>query len=187
MTKAEYRKKYLNKRAQIPENQRLEFSRRIFEHLKNMPLNELNYYHIFVPIENHHEINTWPIIHDLFKNGKKVIVPKTQGNQMLNCGIGPDTKFESGNFNVPEPVEYQTVPTELIEVVLIPMLICDRKGNRIGYGGGFYDRFLAHLKKGSLKIGLNFFAPIEEIIETEPTDVPLDYCITPEEIVSFVS
>ena len=77
--------------------------------------------------------------------------------------------------------------TELIkklDVIFVPLLAYDEKGNRIGYGKGFYDRFLANCKPDTLFVGLSFFPP-EKNISVEETDVPLHYCITPEKILSF--
>lgn len=187
MTKDQLRKEYRERRKNFSEELIEDFSQKIFGRLKSMPIWDAEYFHVFVSIKGKHEINTSPIINDLFESDKKVIVPKTDGKELLACEIHPDTKWEIGNFNVPEPIDYKLIDSNLIQVVLVPMLICDLAGNRIGYGGGYYDRFMSKLNKDCLKIGLNFFRPIQKIEGIEPTDVPLDYCVTPDEIVSFVS
>jgi len=63
-------------------------------------------------------------------------------------------------------------------VVIVPLLICDLNGYRLGYGKGFYDRFLSECRADVLKIGLNYFEPIAQI-PGEDTDIPLDFLITP--------
>jgi 5-formyltetrahydrofolate cyclo-ligase len=65
------------------------------------------------------------------------------------------------------------------------MLICDTKGYRVGYGKGFYDRYLAHCRKDVVKIGFSYFDPVEKITDTDQFDVPLTYCITPQHIYEF--
>ena len=67
----------------------------------------------------------------------------------------------------------------------MPLLTYDLQGNRIGYGKGYYDRFLAQCDSECCFIGLSFFPP-EERIPTEKTDIKLQYCITPEKIYSFL-
>ena len=69
------------------------------------------------------------------------------------------------------------------DLVIVPLLAFDKKGYRVGYGKGFYDRFLQNSK--TLKIGLSFFAPTEEIIDVHLNDVRLDKCITPAGIIEF--
>src|SRR5690606_33484872 len=110
-----------------------------------------------------------------------------ENNQMLNCQINPEVEWAKGKFNFPAPKEFHLVDSKEIDVVFLPMLICDKAGNRVGYGGGFYDRFLKGCRQDAIKIGLNFFSPIDEISDVFESDVPLDYCVTGDEIVSFTS
>ena len=77
------------------------------------------------------------------------------------------------------------VPVDLIDAVIIPLLAFDEKGNRVGYGAGFYDRFLRNCKTNVTKIGLSFFPPEKEEIETNHFDIKLTHCITPEKIYIF--
>jgi len=187
MTKNRLRKEYKERRKAFSEGQIENFSQKILDRLKSMPIWNAEYFHVFVPIRGKNEINTTPIINNLFTMNKKAVVPKTDGMELLACQINSNTKWEIGNFGVPEPIDYKLIAPDLINVVFVPMLICDLDGNRIGYGGGYYDRFMSKLNKDCLKIGLNFFEPIQRIEGVEPTDIPLDYCVTPDEIVSFVS
>jgi len=152
-----------------------------------MPAWHYSNFHIFVPIAHQNEINTFPIIDQLFQLNKNVIVPKIEYNEMLNCLIDENVEWATGKFDVPEPLNYQLIDSQKIDVVFLPMLICDKSGNRIGYGGGFYDRFLQGCRQDVVKIGLNFFSPVNEIPDVFESDVPLDYCVTGDEIVSFAS
>ncbi|MDR9457609.1 MAG: 5-formyltetrahydrofolate cyclo-ligase, partial [Salegentibacter sp.] len=72
-----------------------------------------------------------------------------------------------------------------LDLVFIPLLAFDKTGNRVGYGKGYYDRFLDSCKPGVIKIGLSFFEAEEEIKEMFETDVALDYCVTPNRVYQF--
>lgn len=185
MTKSELRDIYKSKRKEFSSEQANEISLRILENLKSMKIWENSTFHIFLPIPNQNEINTFPILDYLFEVEKQVIVPKVQGKGMRSCLIDKNIQFVPGKFNVPEPEVFEVVDSKQIDVIFMPMLICDKSGNRIGYGGGYYDRFLTTCRKNVLKIGLNFFNPIEKIPEIFESDVPLDYCVTGDLIVSF--
>jgi len=88
-------------------------------------------------------------------------------------------------LGIPEPQNGLTVPPSEIEVVFIPLLAYDKKGHRVGYGKGFYDRFLSKCKPNTLKIGLSLFEPEEKIEGLDATDIPLDYCVTPVKVYEF--
>ena len=185
MTKSELRTLYKSKRKALLPEEVIEISLQILDNLKILDIWKNSVFHVFVPIAKNHEINTFHLIDYIFTKGKTVVVPKVEGLEMLNCEISPDVNWTTGKFGVPEPLEYELIDSERIEVVFLPMLICDKKGNRVGYGGGYYDRFLEKLNPNVIKIGLNFFSPISEIEDVEIFDIPLDYCVTGEEIVSF--
>jgi 5-formyltetrahydrofolate cyclo-ligase len=68
---------------------------------------------------------------------------------------------------------------------LVPLLAYDLKGNRVGYGKGYYDRFLAECRPDALKIGFSYFEPEEQINDTEDFDIPLNYCVTPHRCYEF--
>lgn len=184
MNKSQLRALYKSKRNQLSEVEIQKFSQKILQNLKSMAIWEKSVFHVFVPIVQNHEVNTFPIIEYLHENGKTVLVPKVEGDKMHSCLIDVDTEWTVGKFHVPEPLDCQ-ISDLPIDVILMPMLVCDLSGNRIGYGGGYYDRFLGDIKYPILKLGLSFFSPIDQKFEIFTQDVPLDYCVTPEEIVSF--
>ena len=74
---------------------------------------------------------------------------------------------------------------ENLDLIFIPLLAYDLEGHRVGYGKGYYDRFLKLTNKSSLKIGLSFFDPINKIQDIDDNDVKLDYCITPTQVHKF--
>lgn len=185
MTKSELRIIYKSKRKEFSTEEVNQISFQILDNLKSMEIWENSVFHIFMPILNHNEINTLPILNYLFELEKQVAVPKVEGEKMLGCLIEKKTEFVSGKFNVPEPQFFQLIDAKEVDVIFIPMLICDKKGNRVGYGGGYYDRFLKECKDNVLKIGLNLFEPIDKIEDVYESDISLDYCVTGDEIVSF--
>ena len=103
---------------------------------------------------------------------------------MKNILLQENTALKTSEYGIPEPVSGIEVPAEIIDVVFVPLLAYDKKGNRIGYGKGFYDKFLNKCKSTSVFIGLSFF-DAESEIPYENTDIPLDYCVTPTNIIDF--
>jgi 5-formyltetrahydrofolate cyclo-ligase len=95
------------------------------------------------------------------------------------------TKIKKNDYNIPEPIDGIEIPTSKIEVVFVPLLAFDKKGNRVGYGKGFYDRFLSECNPETIKIGLSFFDSEELIEDVFENDVKLDYCVTPNTVFSF--
>jgi 5-formyltetrahydrofolate cyclo-ligase len=78
---------------------------------------------------------------------------------MTHFLLTDNTKIKKNEYNIPEPVDGLEVPAIKIDVVFIPLLAYDKKGNRVGYGKGFYDKFLAECKPETIKIGLSFLNP----------------------------
>ena len=91
--------------------------------------------------------------------------------------------FETDRFGIPSPKNAQKADFQSVEVVLIPLVAADRRGGRLGYGKGFYDRLLAEKKQAPIKLGLNLAPCCDRFPFLEPHDESLDYCITPFEIV----
>jgi 5-formyltetrahydrofolate cyclo-ligase len=69
--------------------------------------------------------------------------------------------------------------------VIVPLLCFDRRGHRVGYGKGFYDRYLQKCRPDCIKAGLSFFDPVDLIDDTYADDIPLDICVTPSETFRF--
>lgn len=162
------------------------YSLQILNQFKNSKFSKLNTFHIFLPITSQKEINTWEFIDYLLDKNKYIIIPKVDNDFLKHYIYTTDTKVKINKWNIPEPVNALELKNlNLIDVVFIPLLISDKNGNRIGYGKGFYDKFLAKLPRKTLKIGINYFSSLEDSIEVEPHDIPLDYLISPLKIESF--
>lgn len=149
------------------------------------------YIHTFLPITRQNEVNTWPIIHRIWREFPQmtiaVSVTDPVNQTLTHYQLTPETQLIENRWGIPEPVnsDQRTTNSEQFDLVLVPLLAFDLRGHRVGYGGGYYDRFLAQCRPNCLKIGLSLFEPVELIEDIEKTDVPLDACITPERIVWF--
>lgn len=189
MEKKELRKIYKEKRAQLSPKEKEEMSLAIANQLIQMPIWNYTYYHLFLPIERHHEIDTEFILHLLAGKDKEIVVSKSnfEDCSMTHFLLTDNTKIKKNDFNIPEPVDGLEVPVNKIDVVFVPLLAFDKVGHRVGYGKGFYDTFLAACREDTIKIGLSFFDPIENIKGLYETDQKLDYCVTPNTIFNFTS
>ena len=152
-----------------------------------LPIWEKTYFHIYLPIEEQKEVNTEYILHLLSGKDKEICISKSdfETRKMTSILLTDTTKIKKNNYNIPEPVDGIEVPSNKIEVVFIPLLAFDKKGNRVGYGKGFYDKFLAECHPITIKIGLSFFEPEELISDVTTSDILLNYCVTPNKVFKF--
>jgi 5-formyltetrahydrofolate cyclo-ligase len=143
-------------------------------------------YHLFLTMSQKQEVNTDYLLHILQGKDKSVIVSKSHFStgEMTHYLLQENTVLKISNNGIPEPTAGIEIQPKQIDVVFVPLLGYDLKGNRIGYGKGFYDRFLSKCNKNAVFIGLSFFEPEKEIF-SETTDVSLHYCVTPNKIYSF--
>ena len=186
MKKAEIRKHYRILRKQFTPHEIKIMSEQILQQLKQFNFNDTTF-HLFLPIEKNNEINTYPLMEWLFKQNKKVVLPLVVGDDMINCEVKEGFKTQLNTLQIPEPIEYTEVNADAIDVVFVPLFVADKYGNRVGYGGGYYDKFLARCKPSTKKIGLTYFRPITMIEDVYEGDIALDYCVTPEDIFSFTT
>ncbi len=96
-----------------------------------------------------------------------------------------ETEFAMNAFQITEPVGNTIIEPAAIDLIFVPMLICDLAGHRVGYGKGFYDRYLPQCHDTVIKVGFSYFEPEEKIDDSSTDDVPLNYCITPQHIYEF--
>lgn len=186
MLKHELRKKYKGLRAELKSSEITDLSIDLANHVLQIPIWDFFYFHIFLSIEENKEIDTLPLITLLQGRDKNVVVPKVSGeNTMDNFLLTDSTAFKKNKWHIPEPVDGILVPEEKIDVIFVPLLAFDEKGNRVGYGKGFYDTFLAKCKRETVKIGLSFFEVEKAITDTHKNDIGLDYCVTPNTVYRF--
>lgn len=185
--KKELRVHYKNLRKELSEEDIEEKSLAIANNLIQLPIWDKTYYHVFLPIEEQREVNTEYVLHLLSGKDKEIVVSKSdfETRGMTHFLLTDNTKIKKNEYNIPEPVNGLQVPSETIEVVFVPLLVFDVSGNRVGYGKGFYDKFLSECKPETIKIGLSFFEAENQIEDVFESDVKLDYCVTPLKIYTF--
>lgn len=145
--------------------------------------------HTYLTIRRQQEADTWPIIHQLWRDFPQVrtwsSVAESGTSSLRHFELTPDTYLTEDNWGIPVPsgaVRYVPVQPDL---VIVPLLALDQRGHRVGYGGGYYDRFLAETGPDCLKIGVSYFEPLIEIEDIDKTDIHLNGCITPERVWLF--
>lgn len=185
-TKKKLRNTYKAARKALTNEQREDYSIAIANQALKLDIWHYEYYHVFLPIARHHEINTEYLLHILQGKDKNILLPKAhfETKKMEHYLLTDSTKIATNEYGIPEPQNGIKLPITQAQVIFIPLLAYDKKGNRIGYGGGFYDRALAHANPELVKIGLSFFEP-ENHIDTSQNDIPLDMCITPNGNITF--
>ena len=187
MTKAELRIAYRLKRKKLTEEHLEDYSLQIANTLLQLDIWNFSFYHIFLSITEQQEVNTDYILNILSGKDKNIVLPKSDFKTGLleSFLLTDNTIIKKNKYNIPEPVDGIPIPVEKIEVVFVPLLAFDKKGNRVGYGKGFYDKFLASCKPETIKIGLSFFEAATEITDVFEGDIALDYCVTPKQVYRF--
>ncbi len=191
MKKSELRERFRQKRKELSEEEIEGWSQGIADHFIAF-LNDLeepiHTIHLFLPIEKNREVNTWPLIERLReREGIRVVVSRThfEEGRMEHFLLETDTILVQNELGIPEPHEGTPVPEQEMDLVVLPLMAYDEKGDRVGYGAGFYDRFLEACRDDVIKVGLSFFDPIERIEDVDEHDMVLDHCVTPERVYSF--
>ena len=180
--KALLRTAYLKERKLLSQSQIEEVSKSLLDTFeKSFDLGLCKYIHVFLPIEKQNEVNTWPIVEYLERHNQQVVISKTDlsSSNLEHFIYDKSADLMPNKWGIPEPESGKKVSESEIDMVLIPLLAFDKSGHRIGYGKGYYDLFLSKCRTDCVKIGLSLVTPIDLIPETEPTDVKMDYCISP--------
>lgn len=187
MEKRELRQKYKTLRAALTDDEIADKSMAIANKLLELGIWGKTYFHLFLTMENQKEVHTDCIQHILWGRDREVIVPKSdfENNTLKHFLLTESTRLALNPYGIQEPVDGIEVDPLRIDVVFVPLLAFDNNGHRVGYGKGFYDRFLSECRPETIKIGLSLFGAEENTIPHNDTDIPLDYCVTPEKIYSF--
>jgi 5-formyltetrahydrofolate cyclo-ligase len=189
MLKKEARNLFRKKRDAVSQTDKMKWDDLLLIQFQTLELPYIDHLLNFYPIEQNNEVNTFLVADYLhFRNlGLHICYPKTNlddlSMQAIRCSA--DSIFEANSYNIPEPLDTEAIEPALIDMVIIPMLAFDEKGNRVGYGKGFYDRFLTECREDCLKIGFSYFEAIDSVDDANEFDVPLDLCITPQRIYVF--
>ena len=189
MLKKDIRKQYREKRDNVSATDKMKWDDLLLIQFQSLQVPYLDHVLSFYPIEQNNEVNTFIITDYLhFRNpGLHISYPRTNLSKLTMEAVlcGADTIFEANPYNIPEPLGDHIVAPDSIDLVIIPMLAFDEAGNRVGYGKGFYDRYLRNCRTDCIKVGFSYFEAVEAIDDAGEFDVPLDICITPQRTYVF--
>lgn len=187
MTKSELRNIFLEKRRGISAVEHERLSAKIADRFfTNFDLRSTSSLHCFISLKHTGEVETSNIFERLWDNYPQIrtFAPRIndETGEIDAIPVRRDTKLIENKWRILEPVNGAPADPNEIDLVLVPLLCFDERGFRVGYGKGFYDRFLAKCRLDCQKVGLSFFPPVEAIDDAHESDFPLDLCITPETI-----
>ncbi|HEY0054188.1 MAG TPA: 5-formyltetrahydrofolate cyclo-ligase [Pedobacter sp.] len=189
MNKIYLRKNYLQKRKELSPNEREALSTEIVDRFKEISFVHHKFIHTFYPITGKQEFNSL-----LLKNKLEMDYPHLQfllpkanlvEHTLSHILWEKDTPLAMNQWGITEPECGTEISVQEIDAVIAPLLAFDTKGNRLGYGKGFYDRFLADCRIDILKLGVSYFEPEQAFEEVEEYDIPLDICVTPSKVWYF--
>ena len=189
MTKQALRQRYLDQRKKLTRAECAHYSLQLYNYFfASVDLSFIKVLHTYLPIEKNNEPDTWMIIDRVRREFPQIRISLPR--------IGPDGTLESlyfeglhqlkkNKWGIPEPAQGVPTLTEKIDLVIVPLLAFDAMGYRVGYGKGYYDRFLDTCRKDCVKTGLSFFEGEDAIEDSNELDVRLNLCITPRRVYTF--
>ena len=187
MKKNDLRNLYLEKRKKLSEEKieklSIDICNQVFKHfdLKGSTLS------LYLPIKSKNEVNTFHIWEKAASIESIITVPKSnfKTHELNHFQLTSKDQLIINKYGIPEPIYGNEININQLKFIFIPLITIDHKGNRVGYGKGFYDRFLSKCNKDCLFIGLNLFENIDVIDDVNNYDITLDYCVTPTQVLKF--
>jgi 5-formyltetrahydrofolate cyclo-ligase len=189
MIKSEARKFFREKRLSLSASEKSRLDDLLLIQLQTVELPFITFLLSYWPLEENKEPNTHLFTDYLeFRNPDLIVCyPKTDFStvEMKAIPANDDTRFRKNQYNVYEPEDGDAVNPSGMDLVFVPLLAFDKNGYRVGYGRGFYDRYLHLCRADCLKIGFSYFEPLDCIDDPHNFDVPLTLCVTPAGIYAF--
>ena len=189
MKKQEARKAFKEKRAALTQRELNVKQDLILIKLQEISLPYAQILHTYIPKFASNEPDPAPLVDWMrFRDlGLKISYSKINPSDlsMQHFLQNDEMIFEENQFGIPEPVSGIKISPELIDIAFVPLLAFDQEGNRVGYGKGYYDRFLASCKNDIITIGLSYFPPLDIIDDIDFFDKKIDFCITPDRVYAF--
>lgn len=183
MIKNELRKVFKEKRMQLSQSEKAKLDDLLLIQFQQVGLPFIQRLFCYWPIDKFNEPNTHLFCDYIeFRNPELIIAyPRIEPatGKMEAIIAGDETIFSRKSFNVFEPEGNDIMTAEEVDLAIVPLLCFDKKGFRVGYGKGYYDRYLKNCRKDCLKIGFSYFEPVDQITDKHEFDVPLDLCVTP--------
>lgn len=183
ISKQTLREQIKEQRKELSKNEVRERSKLILENLLTLPeFFRADVVHTYISSKNN-EVDTHELIRLLIKQKKRVVVPISDKSTKLmkHSELHSLSELVGGAYGILEPKMYRPVPVAEIEVIIVPALAVDRDGNRLGFGAGFYDRFLHNIQLPVIVFAYDF--QIVKQVPTEPTDVKVSFIVTENEII----
>lgn len=191
MKKEDIRKLYKEKRACLSLKQRVKMDDLLLIQFQQAAIDIPSLIMTYSPIAGLNEFDPQVITdYCYFKNpGQQLFYPVMLDGkkhpEIISVIVHDETVFQTNKYGIEEPIDgIDMFPTE-IDLVIVPLLSFDIYGNRVGYGKGYYDRFLRRCRKDCVKIGFSYFEPIDQVEDVNKFDVKLDFGITPNSIFAF--
>jgi 5-formyltetrahydrofolate cyclo-ligase len=187
MTKKELRIMYRDKRNQLSPNDLKQISIKICDSAMGHFQLENKVISLFMPIERKQEINTNLIWEKAKFYDTIVAVPKTnfETGEMIHVELKSINQLEISQYGIPEPKTGEILAPSEFDIVFVPLLAVSKRGHRVGYGKGFYDRFLKKCSPSCQFVGLHLFDSLDTIDDLLPSDIALDFCVTPKKVICF--
>ena len=189
MHKKEIRKTYREKRNQLSAAEISKLNDLLLIQFQTADIPFLHTVLTYWPIEENNEPNTHLFLEFLrFRNPEiKIAYPVAdfEALEMTAVAVDIDTAFTKKNLNIYEPQNGELIQPEEIDLVMVPLLAVDKRGYRVGYGKGFYDKYLSTCREDCIKVGFCYFDPVDTIDDCNEFDVPLNLCITPQTVYVF--
>lgn len=187
--KEKLRKTFKSRRKALGEGERHLRSEKIasqaMSFLSKFP--HVQHVHLFLPIKRLYEVNTVLLLQKLFEQGYQVYgsITDSSAHRLDTVRISRSTLFQEDRMGIPVPRDPEYVDEKVIDLVFVPLLGVDIRGNRIGYGLGYYDRFFLNLRDDVIKVGLSYFGT-ELSLPKDLHDVPLNACVFPDGYEIFI-
>jgi 5-formyltetrahydrofolate cyclo-ligase len=190
MTKAQLRKIYLDQRRSLSVEEAKARSRSITDlFFEKFDLSSVKNLHCFISIEKLNEVDTSAIFQKIWNEFPTIrtLAPRLDREVvgLRHLIYRAETMLEENVWGIREPATEEPIDPGEIDLVIVPLLCFDTRGYRVGYGKGFYDRFLAMCRSDCPKVGLSFFPPVGRIDDIDKYDLALDQCVTPETVYDF--
>lgn len=142
--------------------------------------------HTFIRIPKFNEFDTSMIYFRLWRDHPGIVTsaPRLESGELAAVPFGPETEMIESGWGIREPAG-EPIDPQTIDLVIVPLLCFDRSGHRVGYGKGYYDRFLARCRADCRKVGVSLYPPVDRIEDIHDGDVALDAVVTADNVFYF--
>jgi 5-formyltetrahydrofolate cyclo-ligase len=189
MNKREIRQQFLGQRQSLTSAAYAQLNLQLYQlFFASIDLSFVRILHTYLPIERNKEPDTWAIVDRIRREfvNVRIVVPRANTNgELENFYFEGLHQLETSAWGIQEPKQGIPAPANKIDMIIVPMLAVDARGQRVGYGKGYYDRFLKKCRPDCRSIGLSFFEPIDQIDDADEMDVRLSACLTPSKFIEF--